>query len=101
MEGLDALLPFDGISRGRVLGPVFARPFRLLIFRIPAEIEDVPLRDTHVLEQHPRRVWQTLRNFAAILCREVFYHLIECGMSMTAIEEFQQMFTERLIDIHM
>ena len=86
MKRLNAFLPFNGICGSRALGPVVSGPFQVLVFRVPAEIEDVPLRDTHVFEQHPRRMRQALRNFASILCREVFYHLIKCGVRVPAIE---------------
>src|SRR4029079_17736732 len=43
-------------DRAFAVWPVIVRPFHSLIIRIPGEVEDVPLRDPHMLEQLPCRV---------------------------------------------
>ncbi|MBO0912359.1 MAG: hypothetical protein J2P13_11255, partial [Acidobacteria bacterium] len=60
------------------------------IFRVAAEIENIPLRKAHVFEKHPGRVHEALGNLAAKAGREIFDDLIEGGVSVTAVEQFNE-----------
>ena len=51
------------------------------MFFISAELKDVPLGQTHVLEQHPRRVRQILHFLPTQFRREVRDDVIKLGMA--------------------
>ena len=50
------------------------------MFLIPAEFQDVPLRDPYVLQNHPRRMRKILRLAATQFRRKVFDDIIKLGV---------------------
>ncbi len=75
----------------RRLGPVIVGPFLLAVPRIPAELEDVALRDTHVLDDVPDRVRAGRRHGAAEPRRHSAYRVIEGDMSTPPVQEVGQL----------
>ena len=53
-KSLDAGIPRSRRGRGFAARPVALGPIGGNMLSVTAEFEDVPLRDAHVLEQHPR-----------------------------------------------
>src|ERR1700678_2920071 len=62
---LDASLPGVLTRRGLGRRPVVVGKLLLLVFGIAAKFENILLRDPHVLQQFPRRVWRAIRLGAA------------------------------------
>jgi hypothetical protein len=68
--------------------PVVVRPFhRVRVVRVHAEIEDVVLREPHVLEQLPRRVLEPRRLGAALVGGNAVDGLIESYVRLFPIEK--------------
>ena len=79
---------------------MFLWPLELDVFRIAAEVEDVPLSDTKMFEQHPGGVGQACGPFAAEVGGEICDDVIETSVGMTAVEKFEKMFAKRFVRIH-
>jgi len=73
-ECFHALVPRSFIRRSRRSGPISTGKFRRGMFRIESEFQDVPLRDSQMLQQLP---WRVFRAFG-LLPRS------SAGMSFTA-----------------
>ena len=54
---------------------------------VPAEFQDVPLRDPHVFKQPPGRVGDALRSGSAQLCGEPGNGGIKINVGATALEQ--------------
>src|SRR5712675_2830026 len=55
-EMLNALVPCGGVRGCFRLRPVSLGPFWRLVFRVAAELENIPLSKAKVLEDHPGRM---------------------------------------------
>ena len=66
LKCLHALVPRHSVRRSLRFGPVSGGPFWRLVLRIPAEFEDVPLRQAHVLDDFPGRVLCAFRSFPTL-----------------------------------
>src|SRR5947209_2362129 len=97
VERLNTLVPRRCGRWRRLLWPIILRPAELFVFRIAAEIENVPLRDAQMFEEHPCRMRQSLRDRATQFSRKITDDLVESRMRVAAIEQFEKMFAERLV----
>ena len=68
--------------------------------RILGELDDVPQRDSQVLEQFPRRMREARRNFAAQVDGEIVNHGMKVGMRLTPIERFGELLSDLLLLCH-
>ena len=67
---------------------------------IPAELQNVPQRDTYVFEQLPGRVRESLGNAPTQLGREVVDSGAEIGMTLVPIKKLNELLTEDLVLVH-
>src|SRR5579864_1228957 len=79
------------------LWPVLFGPFRRLVFGIPAELENVPLRDADVFEEHPCGMRYLFRGHAAQLGREGFNCVGELGVGFAATEQRDELLAQGLV----
>src|SRR5260370_22283407 len=61
------------------------------MFGVAAELENVPLRYAHVLEQHPGRVQKSCRLDAAQLRGNTAHHLLKLGMRRSPGKQLEHM----------
>ena len=96
-ERFHALIP-GGIVRRR-LGrrPIARRPGRRNMFWFPYELENVRLRDAHVLQHFPRRVRQPARPDAAQRGWQAGHRGVEIQVRSAAAQQVDQVFPQRLI----
>ena len=90
----DRLVPCFRSWWGIALRPVTVGEIGRDVMRIDAELKDVPLGDSHVLDQPPRREWQAWRLGSAELNWHASGRLLEIEMGVTASEQFQQMISQ-------
>ncbi len=96
-ECADAAVPRGGARRGGGFRPVAAGKIRRDVFRVAAELKDVPLRDARVLEQFPGGMRRTLRADAAQACREIRERFRPVEMRVMPAEEFRQLPAKRFL----
>ena len=100
VKGVNALVPGGRARRRRAFRPVVIRQRERLVFRVDAELQDVPLRQAHVLDQHPRGMWQAVRDFAAKFGGEFRDDFVESGMGMATIQKLDQIIAKGLVAVH-
>src|SRR5258708_4124272 len=100
MERRNAPVPRRCSRWRRLLWPTILRPLQFFVFRIAAEIENVPLRDAQMLDEHPCRMRQSLRDLSSQFSRKITDDLVESRMRVTTVEQFEKMFAERLVGVH-
>ncbi len=66
---------------------------------IAAELQDVPLRQPQMLQQHPRRMRELRRLLATQLHRQAFDNIFKLGMRSSTRKELVQMFAQHLLVI--
>src|SRR5215831_7173949 len=64
---------------------------------VPREFENVPLGDAHVLQHLPSGVGKTGNALSAFLDRKPFDEIVKGHVGVTAIEQRQQLFAQRLV----
>lgn len=94
-EGRDAFVPSLDVRRLIVAWPVVVGKRQFLVFRIAAEVENVTLCDTHVLEQLPCRMRKFRRMLPAEFFRPVGNGSIEIGVRGAASEQLDQVLAKR------
>src|SRR3981081_3305062 len=67
------------------------------MLRVTAEIQDVPLGEAHVLEQHPGGVGEVRDSYAGELQGPVGYGVVEGDVPPAAFQQVENVFAERLI----
>ena len=68
------------------------------MLRVAAELQDVPLAEAHVLEQHPGGV-REVRNFGSgELHGPVAHGVVEANMRPTAFQQVEQLVAEESIE---
>src|SRR5207245_4324783 len=72
-------------------GPISLGPCGRNVLRVPAELEDIPLREAHVLQQLPRRMRCSGRLCTGFLTRQFSERGLKAGVCAFAFEEVQQM----------
>jgi len=98
-ELVHAFRPGSGIGGRGGFRPVSLGPFWRDMFRIAAEFEDVPLGDAKVLEDHPGRMREVIWLLAAQVGWKIFDRVIKSGVSVSAGEESDEIFAERLVRV--
>jgi len=97
-EGRNRLVPRGRVRRRGMLGPVVVRPFHLVdVLRVHAEVEDVLLRDAHVLEQLPHGMLEPGRAGTALIRRQAVDRLVEAHVRFCPVEKPDQLFTKRFV----
>ena len=67
------------------------RPFELLdVLRVLAEVEQVVLRDTDVLDELPRRMWVSIGPLSAQGRRESLHSAIKAGVAFLPAQRRSQ-----------
>ena len=61
------------------------------MFWVAAELENVPLRDAHVLQQHPGRVQESCRLGAAQFRGNTAHHRLKLGMRLSTGKQLEHM----------
>src|SRR6266571_8451582 len=69
-ELLNSFLPELFISLLVRLRPITLRPLRRNVLSVSTELQNVPLRNAHVLKHLPGGVWQARDPLAALISRE-------------------------------
>ena len=77
--------------------PITFRPFRRDVFWIATELEDVPLRDAHVLKHLPRRVRQTFHALAAEFGGKARDEVFEGDVRAFTTKDIERVIAQRLI----
>ena len=67
------------------------------MLRVDAETQNIALRQAHVLEELPYRIWRARRSDAAIFGREARKRRLPIGMGIVPAEGFFQMLAERFV----
>ena len=88
VDGVDGFLPGAWVGRGGGFGPVVVGPLFVVVVAlgVVAEVQHVLLGDAEVLDDLPGGVGEAFGDFAAQGCGEVFYSVVEGGVSVTAFE---------------
>ena len=66
---------------------------------IAAELEDVPLRNAHVLQQTPHRVRLSLRFLASQPFGKALHRFLKPQMRVSTLQEIEKMLAQRLVMI--
>jgi len=93
LERGDRLVPSGWRWRRIALGPIAARKLRRNMPRVAAELQNIPLRDPHVLDDPPRRMWHSSRPFATQLGRQLGHSRGEVDVRSALFEKFDEMLT--------
>ena len=99
-DTLHTRVPHLLVGRRCRFRPITIRPRRRLVPAIPAELQNVPQRDTYVFEQLPGGVRESLGNAPAQLDREVVDGGAEIGMTLVPIKKLSELLTEELVLAH-
>src|SRR5439155_12963176 len=99
-KGGDAFIPRLPCGRTCARRPVFLGPRPLRISRVPAEVEDVVLREPQMLEKLPRRVRQVVRRGALECGSDPLHRRIETDVRVFPVQKLQEMFAKRLVSSH-
>ena len=91
---LNRFIPKAGIAGTSRLWPITFGPFRRDVIRSAAEFQDVPLRDSHVLEHLPGRVGQAFNLLTAGFGRKVRDEVIERDVRVAATQQREQMIAQ-------
>ena len=96
-EGRDA--PGHRACRGpdRFLGPIVLRPARLGVAGVPAEVEDVALRQSQVLQELPERIGQPGSRRAPLVGRDAVHDLVYPGVRVFPPNQGRHLIAERLV----
>jgi len=94
-----AFIPGFGGRRGFGFRPVAFGPLGRFVLLVAAEFEYVPLGDADVFEEHPGGVREIGGLGAAEVRRETLDDVFEFGMGVASAEEFEEMFTERVMGV--
>src|SRR5439155_23261100 len=86
--------------RGAGRRPVVVGPVGLGIVRIAAELENIVLRETQMLDELPRRVRQPRRPAPPQLRWQSRHRLVEADMRLLPVERLREVRTERGVLIH-
>src|SRR6267154_2253146 len=91
-------------GRGLRLGPIALRPFWRLVFRVAAELENIPLGQTKVLEDHPGRMRQCMGFHTEQFLWHVFNSIVKAGVRAAAAQQIKHMLAKllavRVLDFH-
>src|SRR3954467_5864699 len=90
----DALFPSRIAGRRRRFGPIALGPLGVDGLGIASELEDVPLRDTHMFEELPCCVGRAFDLLAAELWRETAHGFIKTNVRAFKAEQIEQMFLQ-------
>ena len=91
------MLPVHASALGGAgdLRPIVVRPFhRVLVVRVDAEVEDVFLRNPHVLEQLPWGMLEANRDGATLVGRDSVHSFIESNVRFFPVEGTRQVIAE-------
>lgn len=66
------------------------------MFRVTAEFQDVPLRQTHVFQQLPGSVRSAGRFYSTQPGRDVGHYGVEAGMCVASSQKIQKMLPQRV-----
>jgi hypothetical protein len=67
------------------------------VFRVHAEVEDVLLRDAHVLEQLPHAVLESGGAGAALVRRQIRDRLVEADVGFFPVENANELLAQRFV----
>lgn len=94
---LDALVPGGSVGRRGGFRPVSGGPGRRDVFGIAAELEDVPLSETEVFEEHPGGVGKVGGLRTAKRGWKIFDDDVEGGVGVAAVQKIEEVPAQRLI----
>lgn len=86
-ERPETLFPSFFVRRRSRARPITLGKIRGLVLWVARELEDVPLGDSQVLEDFPRRVLRAFEPRASQFGREILENCIEIRVSVPALEE--------------
>src|SRR5215470_11832556 len=69
------------------------------MFGVAAEFQNIPLRDSRVLEQLPAGVWQTLHEAAALMRRETLNGVRKVHMRRATFEQIRQVLAQQTVRV--
>jgi len=97
LEGRDACGP--GLFRGRGFGcgPIFLGPFAGNIFWVAAELEEIPLGQAHVLQEHPCSVGEVSDFDAGELDRPIADGRVKIGVRLIAFQKGDELMAQGLV----
>ena len=90
---LNAVVPCGCVGRRLCFRPVALRPRWRYVLAITAELENVPLCDAHMLEQHPCRVRKSVYLLASQIGRKINDRIVKSSMRFAAFDQDEQMFS--------
>src|SRR5262249_2697010 len=94
-----ALFPRSVIWRKRCLRPVPPGKIRGDMLRIPAELQNVPLRDSRVLQQLPTGVRQSLGEHTLLALRKPCERIFKMHVRSAAFQQINEVFSQRFVMI--
>jgi hypothetical protein len=97
LNDLGALVPSCRAGRRCAFRPVACGPIRRDMFRIPRELEDVPLGEADMLEQFPSGVRGAGRFCASKVQGQAGNCLLEIEVRVFARKQIREMLTERFV----
>src|SRR5205085_4338108 len=83
----DRFLPKTCVADLFRLWPIPCGPLRRRVVLVTAEFQNVPLRNSYVLEHLPRSVRQTLNPLAACFCRKTGDKVFQIDMRIAASQK--------------
>ena len=95
----DALVPRCIVGRRDARRPIAGWELGRNVLRVPREFQNVPLRDTQVLEQLPGGMGAPLRPLPAPLRRKVLHRVVESNVSVTSVEELGEVVAKRTVSV--
>ena len=70
------------------------------MFCVPAELQNVPLRNPQMFEKLPRAVWRACRLNTAKVLRKVLEDVVQREVRLSSLQEFDDLFTNRIVHRH-
>jgi len=67
------------------------------VLRIPAELQDVALRQARMFEQFPARIWRSRRSHTALIRRKSLQGRLPIYVGLTLGQKISQVFAENCV----
>src|SRR5262249_46144179 len=97
---INRLIPGAVIGRAIAARPITLGPGGRDVLRIAAKFQDVPLGDSHMLQETPRAVRHRSNRSTAEVAGDIRHRFVETDVGAATAEEVKEVLTESAIFVH-
>ena len=97
LEARDTFIPGDRIRWRGSFRPIFLWPFRGDVFRIAAELENVPLRDAEMFKQHPGGMGEAIWLRGPQLFRDIRDRIFKFRVRFSAFKQADELVAQSFV----